>query len=344
MYGSRGGYVRAGVAAVGAVAVLLVAACTSSDGDGGDGGRDGGPGTGPDRPARTADRFWVDPDGNAARRAAGHRRAGDARAAALVHRIASRPTGVWIGTDDPEGEARRVTTAAARADRHPLLVLYDIPHRDCGQHSAGGAADGAAYRAWIEAVARGVGDRPATVVLEPDAVMHLVDGCTEGRYHEERYALLAGAVRRLARLPHTRVYLDAGNPGWSRPEALPGPLGRAGLADADGFAVNVANFHTTAASRAYGRRISALTGGKHFVIDTGRNGNGPYAGGDPAGDWCNPPVRALGEPPTTRTGDPLVDAHLWVKRPGESDGPCRGGPQAGEWFAPYALELARNAR
>ncbi|WP_228977073.1 glycoside hydrolase family 6 protein [Streptomyces sp. DH12] len=335
MYGSRGGWVRAGMAAVGAVAVLLMAACTSSDGDG---GGTGGPGGDPDHRPRAADRFWVDPDGNAARRAAGHRRAGEPRAAALVHRIASRPTGVWIGTGDPEGEARRVTAAAAAADRTPLLVLYDIPHRDCGQHSAGGAPDGAAYRAWVEAVARGVGAHRAAVVLEPDAVMHMVDGCTGPRYHEERYALLAGAVRRLARLPHTRVYLDAGNPGWSRPEALPGPLLRAGLADADGFAVNVANFHTTAASRAYGRRISALTGGKHFVIDTGRNGNGPH----PAGEWCNPPGRALGEPPTTRTGDPLVDAHLWVKRPGESDGPCRGGPRAGEWFAPYALELARN--
>ncbi|MEU6524290.1 glycoside hydrolase family 6 protein, partial [Streptomyces sp. NPDC046924] len=30
------------------------------------------------------------------------------------------------------------------------------------------------------------------------------------------------------------------------------------------------------------------------------------------------------------TADPLVDAYLWVKRPGESDGECKGGPKAGE--------------
>ncbi|KQX52780.1 hypothetical protein ASE09_05815 [Streptomyces sp. Root66D1] len=45
-----------------------------------------------------------------------------------------------------------------------------------------------------------------------------------------------------------------------------------------------------------------------------------------------------------RTGDPLVAAYIWIKRPGESDDLCRGGPKAGEWFDVYAQELARNAR
>ncbi|MFI2791482.1 glycoside hydrolase family 6 protein, partial [Kitasatospora sp. NPDC018614] len=48
------------------------------------------------------------------------------------------------------------------------------------------------------------------------------------------------------------------------------------------------------------------------------------------------------EPPTTRTADPLVDAYLWIKRPGESDGTCKGGPKAGQWWETYALELARD--
>ena len=75
---------------------------------------------------------------------------------------------------------------------------------------------------------------------------------------------------------------------------------------------------------------------------------------DPAGrrlpdpqDWCNPPGRGLGIRPTTDTGDPLADAFLWVKVPGESDGQCSRGltdnggvdpewgivdPPAGAWF------------
>jgi len=101
----------------------------------------------------------------------------------------------------------------------------------------------------------------------------------------------------------------------------------------------------------------------HFVIDTSRNGVGPWQ--PPAGvypdpqDWCNPPDRGLGVRPTTNTGNPLVDAYLWVKIPGESDGECTRGlgpggttvdpewglidPPAGAWFPEMALELAQNA-
>ncbi|MFI8320836.1 glycoside hydrolase family 6 protein [Streptomyces sp. NPDC085529] len=288
--------------------------------------------------------YWVNPDSRAARAAAAHRAAGRTAEAALLDRIASRPVAEWIGPDRPEAEARALTEAATKAGRAALLVLYAIPHRDCGQHSAGGARDGTAYRAWVDAVARGIGGRRATVILEPDAVMHVVVGCTAAQHRAERYALLKAAVDRLKRQPQVTVHLDAGNAGWSAPERLAAPLRQAGIAAADGFAVNVSNFRTTQESVAYGRRLSALVGGKPFVVDTSRNGNGPHLAGDPAESWCNPPGRALGTPPTLRTGDPLVRAHLWIKRPGESDGECGGGPKAGEWFDAYALELARNAR
>jgi len=39
----------------------------------------------------------------------------------------------------------------------------------------------------------------------------------------------------------------------------------------------------------------------------------------------------------------VIDAYLWIKRPGESDGTCNGGPAAGGWWIAGALELARNA-
>ncbi|MEV7534620.1 MULTISPECIES: glycoside hydrolase family 6 protein [Streptomyces] len=324
-------------------APLLLAAAVALAGCSGGPGARAEPGA-PGPSATAAAPYWVNPEGKAARAVAAHRAAGRTAEAALLSRISTRPVAEWIGPDRPEAETRALTEAAARAGRPALLVLYDIPNRDCGLHSAGGAADGTAYRAWVDAVARGIGTRRATVVLEPDAVTHVVDGCTAERHHGERYALLKAAVERLKRQPGVTVHLDAGNAGWVAPENLAEPLRQAGVAAADGFAVNVSNFRTTEESVAYGRRLSALVGGKPFVVDTSRNGNGPYTEGDPAENWCNPPGRALGEPPTLRTGDPLVRAYLWIKRPGESDGECRGGPRAGEWFDAYALELARNAR
>jgi len=102
----------------------------------------------------------------------------------------------------------------------------------------------------------------------------------------------------------------------------------------------------------------------HFVVDTSRNGLGPWdfaaAGYSDAGsaqDWCNPPDRGLGIKPTTETGNDLVDAFLWIKVPGESDGACfRDGsageldpergildPPAGAWFSEQARELIELA-
>ncbi|NUS75749.1 MAG: glycoside hydrolase family 6 protein [Streptomyces sp.] len=285
--------------------------------------------------------FWVDPAGPAAEQIELWRREGRTADAALLRKIADQPTALWpAGEIDPGPTVRAATSAAKADDRTALFVAYNIPHRDCGQHSAGGAADADTYRDWIGKFAQALGDAKALVVLEPDAVAHIVDGCTPGEYHAEREELLGEAIGRLKQQPHTKVYLDAGNPSWIRdPGRLVEPLKRAGLETADGFSLNVSNFQTDAVTKKYGLQLSEDLGGKHFVIDSSRNGNGPLPGA-----WCNPPGRALGTRPTTRTDEPALDAYLWVKRPGESDGTCEGGPAAGQWWPEYALGLARNTQ
>ncbi|WP_406374538.1 glycoside hydrolase family 6 protein [Streptomyces sp. NBC_00647] len=284
--------------------------------------------------------FWVDPTGPAAQQIQLWQRQGRAQDAALLKRIADEPVALWpAGETDPGPAVRSATASATREGRTALFVAYDIPHRDCGQHSAGGAADADAYRRWIGLFADALGDSRALVILEPDAIAHIVDGCTPVEYHAEREQLLNEAITRLKRQPRTRVYLDAGNPAWIRDSGqLVEPLARAGIANADGFSLNVSNFQTDTTAKQYGLGLSGRLGGKHFVVDTSRNGNGPLEG-----VWCNPPGRALGTPPTTTTGEPALDAYLWIKRPGESDGPCGGGPAAGQWWPDYALELARNS-
>ncbi|MFJ7153582.1 glycoside hydrolase family 6 protein [Streptomyces sp. NPDC101118] len=327
-----------------ALLLALTAACSP-----GSGPSDTATGRTPAPPAATGgpstgSPFWVDPQSDAARQVARWEQQGRKGDAEVLRRISERPMALWGPGDDPGPEIRRARAGAAAEGRTLVLVAYNIPHRDCGQHSAGGAWNADAYRRWIGAFADAIGDARAIVVLEPDAVPHIVDGCTPAEHHDERYRLLSEAIGRLKAQPNTRVYLDAGNPAWiPDPEKLVEPLKRAGIDRADGFSLNVSNFQPDAAGRAYGERISRGTGGKHFVIDTSRNGDGPLPGNrDQA--WCNPPGRALGAPPTDRTGDALLDAYLWIKRPGESDGTCRGGPQAGRWWPDYALGLARRAR
>ncbi len=303
------------------------------------------PAGGSDRVLAGADlTFFVDPDSNAHRQAEewAESRPEDA---ARMERLAGQPQADWFGdwTADPEAEIGARTTQIVAAGALPVFVFYTIPYRDCGLYSAGGANDPETYRAWIMSAVEGIGDRPAVVILEPDALAG-TDRLTPEQ-EDERYELLASAIETLEALSGTDVYLDAGNARWHPAAETARRLERAGVTQATGFALNVSNFIATDETVAYGHAISTAIGadgGTPFVIDTSRNGNGPWEADD-SETWCNPPGRALGTPATTDTGDPLVDAWLWIKRPGESDGSCRGAPAAGQWHPEYALELARNA-
>jgi endoglucanase len=291
--------------------------------------------------------FYVDPHGPAALQAKRWRSEDRGADAASMARLAKRPTAAWFADPAQIGSrVREASAKAASAGRSALLVAYHVPGRDCGSYSAGGSGSPSAYRAWVRGFARGIGARRATVILEPDAIAQaVVETCLSDAAKAERYALLADAVKTLAALPNTAVYIDAGNPGFVRPVSrLVGPLRAAGVTAADGFALNVSNFFRTDRVIEYGRALSRRLGGAHFVIDTSRNGNGPSFHDDPGGPkWCNPPGRAIGRSPTTQTGQRKVDAYLWVKQPGASDGTCRAGaPPAGHWWPEYALQLVRN--
>jgi endoglucanase len=258
--------------------------------------------------------------------------------AAAMTRLAAQPQAVWFGgwNTNVTGDVSSYVGAAAAAGKMPVLVAYNIPNRDCGGYSAGGAAAAADYAAWIQGVVNGINGRPAVVILEPDALSDF--GCLNAAQQQDRLSMIKSAVNSFKSRSGTFVYLDSGNPGWQSAATMTSRLKQAGIDGADGFSLNVSNFYSNAQNVSYGNSISSQVGGKHYVIDTSRNGNGTNS------EWCNPSGRALGTLPTT-SGVPsgLADALLWIKTPGESDGTCNGGPSAGAWWADYALGLARNA-
>ena len=295
--------------------------------------------------------FYVDPDSPASEQSRVWAQTGRQDDAAELLKISERPTARWLTDEEIEGVPVRdavdaFVAQATTAGQLPVLVVHYLPERDCGRSGPGGAPSADAYRSWIREVAAGIAGRPAIVIVEPNGVPDVVAGCV--RNVEQRYALLRDAVAVLAGAGSARIYLDAGHPRWiTDVKALAAALKRAGIANARGFSLNVANFVRTADNVSYGHRLSdALGGTVPFVIDTSRNGNGPYPGDTVNGgpSWCNPPGRALGEPPTDDPGLPRVDALLWIKYPGESDGSCRPGePEVGAWWPEYALDLARRS-
>ena len=253
--------------------------------------------------------------------------------------LASTPAAIWItpeqhGVSTVQSFVSDITTAAAVDDALPVLVVYGIPNRDCGGGVSGGQSAGgtsvADYPTWVGAIAAGIGDKPAVVILEPDS-LSLISNCDN---QQERVTEIGQAIDALQG-KNTTIYLDGGHSSWHTPQDQANYLNAAGVSRVRGFASNVSNFNTTADELAYDEQVSALTGGAAFVIDTSRNGNGSN------GEWCNPAGRHIGSAPTATSDMPHHDANLWVKTPGESDGECNGGPAAGQWWPEQAVGLTR---
>ena len=122
------------------------------------------PADGPDGAAAHRLRGAVlgDPDGNAARQVRAYEKEGKTRRPGRLKKIARQPVAEWVNTENPARAHRgRVTKAAAAADRSALLVLYNVPHRDCGQYSEGGAHAADAYRGgWTASSRASASGRP----------------------------------------------------------------------------------------------------------------------------------------------------------------------------------------
>jgi endoglucanase len=282
--------------------------------------------------------LFVDPESQAMLRANSLRNTAPARAA-IIDRIAQQPQAVWFGewNTDIYRAVEHFVTRAQKVGAVAVMIAYNIPYRDCGQYSAGGLDKADDYKVWIRKFQAGIGDRPAVVILEPDAIPQL-DQCLDEAKQKERLELYNDAVKVLRMGAKTAVYIDSGHARWVEAEKMAERLELAGIEHAHGFSLNTSNYVSTEENLEYGKKISELLGGGvHFVIDTSRNGAGPAA----ADEWCNPPGRRVGKPPTTETGEPLADAFLWLKRPGESDGDCNGGPRAGVFWEERAIELAQ---
>lgn len=287
----------------------------------------------------TGSPFYYDPMLQASRAERELRAKGFTSDADLLRDISCHASALWFGGGSPEAIKEKIsaiTDFSAAQGKIPLLVLYNAPaHYEAGW---GTGLSASAYREWIRAAASGIGENPAWVILEPDSLSLAINYDTynrEVRLEEIRDA--ADIIRTSA--PRARIYLDGGHSDWRSVRDQADMLIRARVVETQGFFVNVANYRLLANELTYARELSSAIGGKHFIIDTGRNGSGPSGN-----EWCNARGIALGKTPTRETGDPLADAFLWVKPPGESDGYCSGGPPPGKFWVEYALEMITNAR
>ncbi len=208
-----------------------------------------------------------------------------------------------------------------------VITTYFIKHAGCN------SGDQPNFQAEVNAVKDAVGNFPALIFVEEDAIDTICwrsPAAVSGRA-----ALLKYEIDTLSQLPHALLYVEGGTSDANSPAEAARVLNAADAFKIRGFFTNDTHFNWAYREIQYGNQVAALTHGLHFVVDTRGDGNGPLLNLHPVTQGieqlCNPQGRALGPTPGASDGksygmpSPHLDGFVWVTTPGESTSPsCPG--------------------
>jgi cellulose 1,4-beta-cellobiosidase len=238
--------------------------------------------------------------------------------AAKMRKVASQPTAVWLdriaAINPPEGMGLRAHLDAAVKQQEAngggpltfLVVIYDLPNRDCSALASNGelkvSQNGLArYKAeYIDPIAEILSDGAyanirVAAVIEPDSLPNLVTNvgkglpaCDEAQSSGAYVQGVQYALDKLHAIGNVYSYIDIAHSGWlgwdSNLQPAVDVIARtvqgtqAGYASVDGFISNTANYTTTtepylpkADTQFQGQQIQSakfLDWNKHFAEDT----------------------------------------------------------------------------
>ena len=275
----------------------------------------------------------------------------------LLEKIASEPEPEKITSYSGGGGGPGAIFAATEqvlcrdlaADRGsiPILPTYFM------HPAVGGCPTPAAMVAMHATFVRRVDEMAAAIARRPAVVLVEIDGigsssCVQRMGSMPQWeADLRYEAGTFQALPHTVVYLEGGYSDSNSPRYTARVLKAAGVRSIRGFWTNDTHAAWTINEARWGKQVSRLTGGAHFVINTATNGTGykrnPHPKTQGVESRCNP-NSGLGPPPNTDPGLPYVDAFLWTGVPGNSSGGCPGSPPPGHWWLAGAISIAAHAQ
>jgi endoglucanase len=286
------------------------------------------------------------------------KRQGQTTKANAIWKLAREPRFRWFGKFTRPRMQKKIRGYLDRVQCDqpgtvPLMTVMRHQGKGCsGTYRAGGEAEDRRTMKWYDDFVEAVGNARVVIAFEPDS-LGTID-CLARDRRKDRLDVLRYGVDRLSQLPNATIYLEAGASDWEPARRTAKQLRYMGVHKVRGFMLNVTHHDWTRNNIKHGIQLSRMTGGKHFIISTSYNGRGPLHYKKWINKaknkwrrinvWCHPGLRGMGPAPTTATAHPLVDAYMYINRPGYSAGSCNGGPlPVGTWWADRALMYAQYA-
>ena len=228
----------------------------------------------------------------------------------------------------------------------PIITSYFLYQAGYCETSSEIVSHRPTFERQVNEMVQGIENRPAVMLLEPDAIGSSSCMARSGALSEWE-ADIRYEISAVSTLPHAVVYIEGGYSDAANPAYTARVLNAVGVHTIQGFYTNDTHMQWTANEIRWGLKVSNRLGGTHFIVNTADNGRGPVLNPHPTKqgieDLCNPPGRGAGIPTTTDTGNPVIDAFMWEHVPGTSSGKCNGGTPAGTFWLARALTEARNA-
>jgi endoglucanase len=275
--------------------------------------------------------------------------------AALLAKIAGQPEAnrfsLYSGGGGPGaiyGQVHKIFCDNMAADPNsiPIFTTFFLYQAGYCETRSEILAHRGTFERQIDEMASGIDRRPAVLLLELDAV-----GASRCMVKNGGLSAWEGDIRyeidKVSALPHTVVYVEGGYADGNPPAYTARVLNAVGISKIRGFFTNDTHDDWTINEVRWGQRVSHLTHGSNFIVNTANNGQGPLVPASRVHSGneilCNPPGRGIGPLPRVSPGYAHVDAFLWTAPPGNSSGSCNGGPPAGTFWPAKAEGMSERA-
>ena len=138
----------------------------------------------------------------------------------LASKIFEYPTAFWYGERNGK-EMKDLDKSLKRLFKRtlpglPILVVYNLPNRDIGQYSKGGAKTKDSYLNFLKSFADGIGNNKPILIYEPDSLVHTAEMSTEDASF--RISLMKEGLKILTDNCDALIYIDIGHSNWLSPE------------------------------------------------------------------------------------------------------------------------------
>lgn len=247
--------------------------------------------------------------------------------------MSNYPIPIWYTDKNPYSLDEIKTTLQNCDQKLTTIIIYGLPNKDCGSGESSGGTNKNTndYTNFINKLHKEVNNKDVIYIIEPDAIGLSIDNQCGIQNNYINHMKIALDI--LSQNKNANIYIDIGY--WTLIygdqkikdiiNIINDINGKSSNKKIKGFSLNLSNYRNNAETINTCQKLRDIGNHKYTcIIDTSRNANGP----DNKNTWCNAKNAGIGNIPTNKTDNNIIDYFMWLKPAIEVDGHCYNFPES----------------